>query len=120
MDKQKQIEEMEKDIAVCMPMAKSVAGSMNSAVEDWLGKYLIERGWEKIPEGAVVLTREQMCEIVSNHNEINRQACKETAEKFARGFINDILPKIMNGHSEKALQIAMAMTNYCNEITEGV
>lgn len=58
MDKQ-MIEEIEKDIAVRMAMAKGVIGSMNNGVEGWLAKYLIEKGWAKIPEGAVVLTREE-------------------------------------------------------------
>ena len=59
MDKQKQVEEMEKDIAVRMAMAKGVAGSMNNGVEGWLSEYLIEKGYRKIPENAVVLTREE-------------------------------------------------------------
>ena len=58
MDKQ-MIEEMEKDIAVRMAMAKGVAGSMNNGVEGWVSKYLIEIGYRKIPENAVVLTREE-------------------------------------------------------------
>ena len=56
---QKQIEELEKDIAVRMAMAKGVAGSMNNGVEGWLGEYLIEKGWIKPTENAVVLTREE-------------------------------------------------------------
>lgn len=56
-------------------------------------------------------------EFVKQLEEDEKEIRKETAEKFAREFINDILPKIMNGHSEKALQIAMAMENYCKEFT---
>lgn len=59
MDKQKQIEEMKKDIAVRMAMAKCVTGSMNNGVEGWLSEYLIGKGWAKIPEGAVVLTEKK-------------------------------------------------------------
>ena len=59
MDKQKQIEEMMKDIAVRMAMAKGVAGSMNKGVEGWLAEYLVNKGWQQITEGAVVLTREE-------------------------------------------------------------
>ena len=59
MDKQKRIEEMEKDIAVRMAMAKGVAGSMNNGVEGWLSEYLYNAGYRKIPENAVVLTREE-------------------------------------------------------------
>lgn len=91
-------------------------------------EYFYNLGYRKIPENAVVLTndefwalsnkfsKKELDEIVEFHKKKTR---KETAEKFAKGFINDILPKIMNGHNEKALQIAMAMTNYCQEITEG-
>ena len=93
MDAQKQIEELEKDIAVRMAMAKGVAGSMNNGVEGWLGKYLIEKDWVKIPEGAVVLAREDYdylindCQrweklAVEKVDEINKTR-KETAEKFA-------------------------------------
>lgn len=59
MDKQKQIEELKKDIAIRMAMAKGVAGSMNNGVEGWLSEYLIEKGYRKIPEGAVVLTEKE-------------------------------------------------------------
>ena len=88
MDKQKQIEEMEKDIAVRMAMAKGIAGSMNNGVEGWLSEYLYNAGYRKIPEGAVVLTREEYGLLVTRPNlhiatdvYITR---KETAEKFAR------------------------------------
>jgi hypothetical protein len=62
----KQIEEMEKDIAIRMAGAKSVAGSMNNGVEGWLGKYLIERGWTKIHESAVVLTEGEYKDLISD------------------------------------------------------
>ena len=58
-----QIEEMEKDIAVRMAMAKGVAGSMNNGVEGWLSEYLYNAGYRKIPENAVVLTRKNMKSI---------------------------------------------------------
>ena len=74
MDKQKQIEEMENDIAVRMAMAKGVAGSMNNGVEGWLAEYLIEKGWEKIPEGAVVIDRNEnpclSCPVPTGEREI--------------------------------------------------
>ena len=59
MDKQKQIEELEKDIAVRMAMAKGVAGSMNNGVEGWLGEHLIAKGWIKPAENAVVITEKE-------------------------------------------------------------
>ena len=100
MDKQI-IEELEKDIAVRMAMAKGVAGSMNNGVEGWLGEYLIEKGWTQIPENAVVLTREEYEEfqigndfnygyysgesnMTSYYENIRLpEVRKETAEKFA-------------------------------------
>lgn len=63
MDKQ-MIEEMKKDIAVRMAMAKGVAGSMNKGVEGWLSEYLCNKGWRKIPEGAVVLTDDELNEVI--------------------------------------------------------
>ena len=86
MDKQNQIEEMEKDIAVRMAMAKGVAGSMNKGVEGWLSEYLYNAGYRKLPEGAVVLTREeyQMLNYFNHRGEeLLKQERKETAEKFA-------------------------------------
>ena len=112
MDKQKQIEEMEKDIAVRMAMAKGIAGSMNNGVEGWLAEYLIEKGWAKINEGAVVLagteTTENLIDLLVDFDEMSftpfttcpnpdeyaiewkskliyaiGQLRKETAEKFA-------------------------------------
>lgn len=95
MDKQKQIDELEKDIAVRMAMAKGVAGSMNNGVEGWLGKYLIEKDWVKIPEGAVVLTDKKdiqqyewskMCDKMGIFKLVEKESAKarkETAEKFA-------------------------------------
>ena len=52
----KQIEELEKDIAVRMAMAKGIAGSMNNGVEGWLANYLIDLGWRKINANEVVRT----------------------------------------------------------------
>lgn len=106
MDKQKQVEEMEKDIEVRMAMAKGVAGSMNNGVEGWLSEYLIERGWAKIPEGAVVfiptekqyaiLTKEEyktylaMKSIETNLIEIEKDKVrKETVEKFAERLLEE-------------------------------
>ena len=79
--KQKQIEELEKDIAVRMAMAKGFAGSMNNGVEGWLSEYLIEKGWIQIPD-AVVLTKEEY-EGLKLFVKKYPYAIKETAEKFA-------------------------------------
>ena len=79
------LEEMEKDIAVRMAMAKGVAGSMNNGVEGWLSEYLYNAGYRKIPEGAVVLTQEMTYEYRKDVAEVKflkKKIIKETAEKF--------------------------------------
>ena len=78
------IKELEKDISVRMAMAKGVAGSMNNGVEGWLGEYLIEKGWVKIPENAVVLTSNQKISMEHDWYRLGyEQGKKETAEKFS-------------------------------------
>lgn len=125
MDKQKQIEDMVYIIERSCCETRSMHRCNNNC-SACLAEDLYAEGYRKIHENAVVLMEEELdkkiepfrLEIIALCKDLV-QTRKETAEKFARGFINDILPKIMNGHSEKALQIAMAMTNYYNEITEG-
>lgn len=39
----------------------------------------------------------------------------EAVEEFAREIINEVLPKLMYGHEEKALQIAMAISEKAQE-----
>lgn len=82
MDKQEQIEEMEKDIAIRIDMAKGVAGSMNNGVEGWLSEYLYNAGYRKIDENAVVLTEEEYERWQGQTLNI-KKVRKETAEKFA-------------------------------------
>lgn len=113
MDKQ-MIEELEKDIAVRMAMAKGVAGSMNNGVEGWLGEYLIEKGWTQIPENAVVLTNEEYDKLKSlakGHCEycylmdlpdfesermVRDTTRKETAEKYHEAIQRIIKESIKN------------------------
>lgn len=79
----KQIEEMQKDIAVRMAMAKGVIGSMNNGVEGWLTEYLIEKDWVKLPEGAVIISKAQNENWLAWLEQNIKKARKETAEKFA-------------------------------------
>lgn len=75
--KDKQIKEMVDDI---------VDNLFNGGIYR-LATDLYDLGYRKIPKDSVVLTREQIAEIVSNHNQINKdmveQARKETAREFA-------------------------------------
>ena len=95
----KQIEELEKDIAVRMAMAKGIAGSMNNGVEGWLANYLIDLGYCKITKNSVVLTRgeyqkylaykiiePQIRGCLDRERELEKRLetiAKETAERFA-------------------------------------
>lgn len=127
MDNQKQIEEMKKDIAIRMSMAKGVAGSMNNGVEGWLSEYLIERGWAKIPEGArifipdgqiVVLSRAEYVSLVTRpglNTAINVfDVRKETAEKFAerlKEYVIDDFSEYDYGY------LCMKIDKICKEFT---
>ena len=82
MDKQKQIEEMVGDIA------KALSGVLVSEIVN-LAYFLDEQGYRKIPENAVVLTREEYewltcCfgKFEEIMNDIKKLARKETAEKL--------------------------------------
>ena len=90
-DKQKQIEEMEKDIAIRMAMAKGVAGSMNNGVEGWLSEYLYNAGYRKIPKLGVVLPFDHYDNLLKTDSQIR----KETAEKFAERFKKKISSMII-------------------------
>ncbi len=60
-----------------------------------VAKFLVEKyGYRKIPENAVVLTREQMCEIVSNHNQINKDMVKQARNETAREFAKRVKERI--------------------------
>ena len=128
MDKQKQIEELEKDIAVRMAMAKGVAGSMNKGVEGWLSEYLIEKGWVQIPENAVVLTREEYVNLQALKDEYVKgyeagvdegweNAREETAEKFAERLKTECFD---GGIDDKRVSVSFSrLDEICKEITEG-
>ena len=148
MDKQKQINELEKDIAVRMAMAKGVAGSMNNGVEGWLGKYLIEKGWIKPAENAVVLTSERYSDylitqtnnayleeqvkklqgdnerLYKNIGKFKDTVRKETAEKFAEMAKNAIVNMKWerdDTHIKLVTQEAclIAIDEICKELSEG-
>lgn len=100
MDKQKQIEEMERDVANAgkiagdwlMEEAKKLLqenGRFKSTehtrtLSEIVAEELAKMGYRKIPEDAVVLTKEELAQIQSNFFDAGiKHGSKETAEKFA-------------------------------------
>ena len=102
MDKQKQIEEMAKTLcANCRKDGYSC--SLYSSDDDWVcaqererAEFFYNAGYRKIPENAVVLTKEEFEKYEHRQNQINvlllnnellrktlAEVRKETAEKFA-------------------------------------
>jgi hypothetical protein len=136
MDKQKQIEEMQKDIAVRMAMAKGITGSMNNGVEGWLSEYLIEKGWSQIHEGAIVLTDKKDIQqfewsklvdkmgIFKLIEKERKKTRKETAEKFAERLKSEVLNFCgtveENGYFERGkISFCEDIDEICKELTEG-
>jgi hypothetical protein len=124
MDKQKQIEEMEKDIAVRMAMAKGVAGSMNNGVEGWLASYLHDLGYRKIPENAVVLTREeQMARDYECYNlgyETHKQESQKREDyiKTLEHHINDLERALIIARKETAEKFAERLKEMAYQSTD--
>ena len=94
MDKQKQIAEMAKVIEQAMAKARRILGGHNN-IAMFYATMLINEGYRKIPEGAVVLTREELADMkfTQEHCDLYLEnkwlkeciplARKETVEKFA-------------------------------------
>ena len=108
----KQIEELEKDIAVRMAMAKGVAGSMNKGVEGWLSEYLYNAGYRKIHANEVVVETNvwESLEIKIYRDFIAEEVRKKTAEKFA-----EKLKKVIH---ERDYVEGYAFLGICEEIDE--
>ena len=98
MDKQKQIEEMAKEMCGVSRRSYELCGDCFGEKNNYIGcrgmaQFLSEKGWVKIPENAVVLTNEEYkrlqrrqescktCEEIASG--MVKKARKETAEKFA-------------------------------------
>ena len=137
MDNKKQIQEMEKDISLRMAMAKGVAGSMNNGVEGWVAEYLIEKGWAKIPENALVLTgtetEERLEDLLIEFDEMSFYPATliPNPEECAREWKRKLIYAIGQLRKETAEQFAErleeVLVNYvrqecideiCKEITE--
>ena len=100
MDKQKQnlIDELMKDIAVRMDMAKGVAGSMNKGVEGWLSEYLIDRGWKKVKANEVV-------------RQIDESQMADWMDGYKVGFRDGVIAM--------QIQAKNKIDEICKELTEG-
>ena len=90
MDKQKQIEEMANIVCKMAMKPKTCAecaGRKGGCFSIPHMEQLYNAGYRKIPENAVVLTREEHIQMLRDLNESNEKAKeiarKETAEKFA-------------------------------------
>ena len=121
MDKQKQIEEMYKEF-----LSYKFKTAMEKFSYKEMCEYFYNAGYRKIPEGAVVLTEEELdkklepfrLEIISLSQELIEtsqklmKARKETAEKFAERV------KEETDHGISAIYDS-TVDEICKEITEG-
>ena len=91
-DKQKQIEEMAKDLYrhICGKVKcqecnyNGDSEILSKYCDNYLrAKHLVEKGYRKIPKNAVVYTKEQVDKIFNDYAEYIKKTRKETAEKFA-------------------------------------
>jgi hypothetical protein len=130
MDKQKQLEEMAKIIHKHFQYLKSDWEEYTKS--DLSLAYALQwNGYRKIPEGAVVLTREEYNGfkiIAEKQSEIIDETEKKTAEKFAKESKQRLKDKL---HRGKALHTTVFGKEYvrrifkevidevCKEITEG-
>ena len=87
MDKQKQIEDMAHNLCLkewdCEDCERNGVCLLYSTAT-----IIYNAGYRKIPEGAVVLTQEQVAEIVSNHNQINREKVEQARKETAREILS--------------------------------
>ena len=120
MDKQKQIDEIAKDIV------RSAGLGVYEKTE-----YLYDLGYRKIPENAVVLTREEydeLCRSIGVSREevdrvvdmVEKDTRKETAEKFAERLKAMAYQSTDWSHGEHPIMVEVDyIDEICEEITEG-
>jgi hypothetical protein len=129
MDKQKQIDEMARILTLC-PRNTCVGCGME-CIDYRMAKAIYNADYRKIPEGAVVLTKERYIEMLDEIKvsqgkllEMLKTVEKKTAEKFAERLKEKM-------HKGKALHATLLGKEYvqriirevvdeiCKEITEG-
>lgn len=103
MDEQKQIEEMVKELAKDMGIAFQLANTTRFGV---IAADLIRIGYRKIPENAVIVSKQVWEEHIENWDKttkaVEERVCGETAEKFAElvkmafyYHFDELIPSIM-------------------------
>lgn len=139
MDKRKEIEEMAKVIEEAMAKARRTLGGHNN-IAMFYAKMLVNAGYRKIHENAVVLTREEYEELKKGIKPYNYtamfdsqdayrweqgyfQGCKETAEKFAKKVnqaINAYKKKVgEDDYVVNARRLIFEVNEICKEFTGG-
>ena len=114
MDNQKQIKEMREDIELAIANGKKDSWYIEADLPDWIAESLDHKGYRKIPENAVVLTREEL-----------QARDKELAEKFAKILENRLesIDTILHEDNEEvylsANELGELIDEICKEITEG-
>ncbi|MBQ7912960.1 MAG: hypothetical protein IJ308_04335 [Clostridia bacterium] len=116
MNNRKQMIEEKKEIAKELDKVYPNANFTNG----WIAEVLYKLGYRKIPEGAVVLTREEFSEKIENTwlncQEFTR---KETAEKFAE--MAKAKKKYITSKSYNTCEVVFIkdIDEICKEFTEG-
>lgn len=125
MDKQKQIEEMAKSCKNCIHYNICSLWSTTDIDEEESYKYCYGNYQPKIPEDAVVLTREEsLQELRAFAKNVTERVRKETAEKFAERLKQDFdsIDYIYDDIHNKYLcfkDVLDKIDEICKEITEG-
>jgi hypothetical protein len=121
--KKQEVEEIGQDIAdICSDMALNCCGS--TPCYACIAKRLERKGYRKIPENAVVLTREEfefMCvDTKAVREEEVKQARKETAEKFAERLKSMAYQSTDWSHGVHPMVVEVDyIDEICEEFTEG-
>lgn len=125
----KQIEEMAKVIEEAMSKARRTLGGHNN-ISKFYATMLANAGYRKIPENAVVLTREEYDNMFSFKttrggfynilDTVRKVERKETAEKFAERLKKWNDDAVLGGWVEVELSVINnAIDEIAKEITEG-
>lgn len=131
MDKQKQIEGMAKVLEFCCNGENIENCNSDRSCDSCRAKYLYNAGYRKIPENAVVLTREEFdknlepfrLEIIVLSQELVEtsqklmNSRKETAEKFAerlKEYVVDDFSEYDYGY------LCMKIDGMCKKITDNI
>lgn len=109
--KDKTIEEMARIIDDRLIEANGVIGSMNNGKGCWIAQKLVEHYQPKLPEGSVVLSREEYGEIKIYQSYIPEM--KKAFDKIRNAAIKETAERDFN-HIIKALEIKKAsiITHY--------